>query len=114
MDTSVLTQSETIKIFRCRVGFKYTKFYIEVVLMAKNKNEAKIQFISKCLEKYDEIIQIDFTRFYYEYDEETPLNFNKNNIKDFEKYLNDIMESDIDEHIECLNECSFEIIDMYD
>jgi len=61
-------QNETIKIYECTVGFKYSKYYIKVILIATNEFEAKNKFISKCLEKYNEIITIDFTQFYDKYE----------------------------------------------
>ena len=46
-------------IFRCTKSFKYTKHFISVILIAKNK------FISKCLTEYDTITKhIDFKLFY--------------------------------------------------
>ena len=118
-------QIETIKIFKCIVSFKHTQYYIEVILIATNKNEAKKKLISKCLEKYDEIVTIDFTQFYNKDEDEDkdedkdeyeklPLDFHKYNITEFEKYLNNKIDSDIDNYIECLDVCSFEIINKYD
>ncbi len=106
---------ETIKIFKCSMSFKYTQYYIEVILIATSKNEAKQKFISKCLEKYNEIITIDFVQFYNKYeDDELPLDFHKYNITEFEKYLNEKIDGDIDNYIDCLDVCSFEIINKYD
>jgi len=52
-------------IYICRVGFIYTKYYIEVKLLAPNKIEAKNKFILKLLEKYSIILKvIDFQQFY--------------------------------------------------
>lgn len=62
MDTTDTTDS--IQIFLCTVCFRYSQYYIEVVLMAENEKEAKDKFISKCLEKYDKIVSIDFMQFY--------------------------------------------------
>lgn len=113
-------QNETIKIYNCCVFPRYTQYYIEVHLIAANETEAKKKFISKCLENYSEIIKtIDFKQFYdesdfdYNYrnnikDEDLPLNFPKDSTTEFEKYLND------DCVIECLNDCSFEIINRHD
>jgi len=108
-------QNETIKIYKCSISPRYTQYYIEVHLIATNETEAKNKFISKCLEKYSEIINtINFKQFYNEWeyrnykDKELPLNFPKDSTSEFEKYLND------DCVIECLNDCSFEIIDKYD
>jgi len=108
-------QNETIKIYNCSIFPRYTKYYIEVHLIAANETEAKKKFISKCLENYSEIINtINFKQFYDEWeyrnrkDMELPLNFPKDSTSEFEKYLN------ADCVIECLNDCSFEIIDKYD
>ena len=103
-------QNETIKIYECNIGFRYTQYYIKVILVATNETEAKKKFISKCLENYSEIINtIDFKQFYNkDEDSKLPLNFPKDSTTEFEKYLNDDCE------IECLNDCSFEIIDGYD
>jgi len=103
-------QNETIKIYNCSIFPRYTQYYIEVHLIAANETEAKNKFILKCLENYSEIINtIDFTQFYDKYeDKKLPLNFPKDSTTEFEKYLND------DCVIECLNDCSFEIINRYD
>jgi len=112
-------QNETIKIYKCSISPRYTQYYIEVHLIATNETEAKNKFISKCLENYSEIIKtIDFKQFYDDSDyrdnyknyknKELPLNFPKDSTTKFEKYLND------DCDIECLNDCSFEIINAYD
>jgi hypothetical protein len=113
-------QNETIKIYKCSISPRYTQYYIEVHLIAANETEAKKKFISKCLENYSEIINtIDFEQFYNESDfhyenrnwikdKDLPLNFPKDSTAKFEKYLND------DCVIECLNDCSFEIINAYD
>lgn len=110
-------ENQKPKIFRCSVGFYYTNYYIEVILLAINKTDAKKKFISKCLEKYDKIITIDFEQYYdsNEHDK-LPLNFNKNNIKDFEKWLYDNINEndDDDDDIRCLDEINFEIINKYE
>jgi len=102
-------QNETIKIYECNIGFRYTQYYIKVILVATNETEAKNKFISKCLENYDKIITIDFTQFYDKYeDKKLPLNFPHDSTTEFETYLNDDCE------INCLNDCSFEIINQYE
>jgi len=115
-------QSETIKIYKCSIFPRYTRYYIEVHLIAANETEAKNKFISKCLENYIEIIEtINFKQFYDDdesdyrgdyrnYEDKVlsiQLNFPKDSTTEFEKYLND------DCVIESLNDCSFEIIDLY-
>lgn len=101
---------ETIKIYDCTIGFRYTQYYIKVILVAINETEAKNKFISKCLENYSEIINtVDFEQFYDKYEnDELPLNFPQNSTIEFEKYLNDNC------NIECINNCSFEIINKYE
>ena len=99
------------KIYKCAIGFKYTSHYISVILIANNYDEAKIKFISKCLEKFDEIKRIDFQMFYDKNEafDRSPVKFE--NISDFEKYLFENIDSDT---IECLEECKFEIKDRYE
>ena len=114
---------DSIQIFLCTVCFKYSQYYIEVILMAENEKEAKDKFISKCLEKYNKIVSIDFMQFYdgdgdgdvngedgnvNGEDEKLLFDFPKDNTSKFEKYLNTNSE------IECLHNCSFEIINKYD
>jgi len=103
-------QNKTNKIYNCTVGFRYTQYYIQVILIAINETEAKSKFISKCLENYSKIIDtIDFTQF-YDKDEnnESPLNFPYDSTTEFETYINNNCD------IECLHDCSFEIINKYD
>ena len=110
-------QDETIKIYRCEIHFSYTGNYIEVILLATNETEAKNKCISKCLENYGEIINtIDFKTFYDENEnKELPLNFPRDSTTEFEKYLNDELFGEFgDRKIECLNDCSFDIINKYD
>ena len=98
------------KIYNCAIGFKYTSYYISVILIADDYNDAKNKFISKCLEKYDEIKRIDFQLFYDKNEafDGPPVKFE--NISDFENYLLE----NIDEYtIECLDVCKFEIKDQY-
>ena len=97
-------------IFRCEKHFAYTKYYISVILIAKNIDDAKNKFISKCLSEYDYIIKnIDFELFYDENEHlEKPIKFK--NILYFEIWLNKNIEED---DIECLGDCHFEIIDKY-
>ena len=99
------------KIYQCAFGFKYTSQYISIILIADDYNDAKNKFISKCLEKYDEIKTIDFEMFYDEKEafDRPPVKFE--NISDFEKYLFENIDSDT---IECLEECKFEIKDRYE
>ena len=99
------------KIYNCAIGFKYTSHYISVILIADNYDDAKNKFISKCLEKYDEIKGIDFELFYNEDKafDGPPVKFE--NISDFEKYLFENIDSDT---IECLETCQFEIKDAYE
>ena len=98
------------KIYKCAIGFKYTSHYISVILIADNYDEAKIKFISKCLEKFDEIKRIDFQMFYDENEAfDRPLKFE--NISDFENYLLENIDKD---KIECLETCKFEIKDQYE
>jgi hypothetical protein len=99
------------KIYKCDLVFKYTKYYISVILIADDHNDAKNKFISKCLEKYDEITRIDFEMFYYKNEayDEPPVNFN--NISDFKKYLFENINEDT---IECLETSKFEIKDKYE
>jgi hypothetical protein len=100
---------ETIKIYECTIDFRYTQYYIKVILIAINETEAKNKFILKCLEKYDKIITIDFTQFYDKYEcVKLPLNFPQDNTIEFKKYLNKNSE------INCLNDYSFEIINKYE
>ena len=99
------------KIYQCAFGFKYTSQYISIILIADDYNDAKNKFISKCLEKYDEIKRINFKVFYNE-DEASdgpPIKFE--NISDFEKYLLENIDSDT---IECLEACKFEIKNQYE
>ncbi len=107
-----------IHIYRCRLGFKYSKYFIEVLLMATNKSEARQKFIANCLHNYNEIIQIDFKRYlnYMEHRTTPPddfRDFHEENIDEFKQYMNnelDIHEDDI----ECLYATNFEIIDKYE
>ena len=34
-------QNETIKIYECTIGFIYTQYYIQVILVATNETPAK-------------------------------------------------------------------------
>ena len=104
-----LLKNETIKIYECTIGFRYTQYYIKVILVAINETEAKNKFISKCLEKYNTIITIDFKQFYDKYEnDKLPLTFPQDSTTEFKKYLNDDCE------IKCLHDCSFEIINQYE
>ena len=108
------------KIFRCKVNFIYARYLIEVILKAQDKFEAKEKFILKCLQNYKAIITlIDFK---LDYDDECyftdnngnkilPLNFHKDNIEEFEKWLRyNVHEDDIN-NIECLGDSSFQLVD---
>lgn len=99
------------KIYKCAIGFNYTSHYISIILIADDYNDAKNKFISKCLEKYDEIKRIDFKMFYDKNEAfyGPPVKFE--NISDFEKYLFENIDSDT---IECLEACKFEIKNQYE
>ena len=92
------------KIYKCTLGFKYTKYYISVILIAEDYNDAKNKFISKCLEKYNEIKKINFQMFYDKNEafDGPPIKFE--NTTEFENYLLEHINKNT---IECLNTCSF-------
>lgn len=101
-----------LQIFKCSVGFRYTSYYVKVILTAKDKTDAKNKFIKKCLENFDKLSHIDFSQGYEEYNTEPPLKFN--NIQDYEKWLIDNVNEEDDDDIECLGDCSFELCDAYE
>ena len=83
--------------------------YITILLIAYNYNDAKNKFISKCLEKYDEIkILVSNKCCNDDYYEEIVFE----NISDLEKYLIEKINNN-KETIECLETCYFEIDDRY-
>ena len=106
--------NQTLKIYRCYVSFIYTQYYIKVTLITINKTEAKKKFIARCLEEYDLIVKhIDFEQFYDKYECDTmPLKFD--NAEVFEKWLNDNIDENNPDDIECINDCNFEIVNKYE
>ena len=101
------------KIYECFLGFGYSKYYVSVILIANDFNDAKNKFILKCLEKYNEINAIDFNAidFNNNYENDGELLIKFKNILDFEKYL---MDNINENSIECLETCKFEIVDKYE
>jgi len=75
-----------MKIYKCELNFKYSTYYISIILISENYEDAKNKFITKCLEKYKDIMLIDFEMF-YDKDVHTipPTKFQ--NYDDFKKYL---------------------------
>ena len=50
-----------MSIYICKLSFPFATHYISITLIASSLEDARIKFISKCLEKYDEIKkEIDF------------------------------------------------------
>lgn len=96
------------KIYECYLGFGFSHYYISVILIANDFNDAKNKFILKCLEKYNEINAIDFNE---DEDENYGEKIKFNNILDFENYLLDKINEN---SIECLETCKFEICDKYE
>ena len=96
-------------MFRCSTSFRYTKYCMQVLVIAQNAQEAKQRFISACVEKFDTTIKhVDFTMFYDSHeDHEEPLKFTLDN--DFKQWL----ETDATIDIEYLGNCAFELIDVY-
>jgi hypothetical protein len=97
-------------IYRCAISFKYSQYYISVILTANNWNDAKNKFISRCLTHYDIIMnKINFYQF-YDPNEDTTIPISFDNKKKFEEWLVQNIDED---NIECL-ENNFEIIDRYE
>ena len=101
-----------MNIYTCKLSFPYATKYISITLIAKSYEDARLSFIIKCIEKYDDIKKIDLEALCpalcergYKY----PLQINTP--KDLEEYLEENVNRDT---IECLNKCSFEIEDAYD
>ena len=98
-------------IYKCSFGFRYTKYFVSIILIADDFDDAKTKIIAKCLEKYDSINSIDFEMFYDSKESDTLLPIKFENILVFENYLYNNINED---NIECLSNISFEIIDEYD
>lgn len=96
-------------IFRCKLGSRYSEYLVEVVLIATDKMDAKNKFIAKCVEKYNEIIHLNFDDERLPENEIMPLA----NVREFEKYLQDTIDINKDDDIECLEHCAFDIVDRY-
>lgn len=98
------------KIYKFTLGLTYTCYNISIIIIANNIEDAKNKILVKCLEKYDEIKNIDFKMFYCSEDcDSPPLSFK--NKSDLEKYILDNLN---DNHIDCLETCDFEIVNRYD
>jgi hypothetical protein len=102
-------------IFRCKLGSRYASQFVEVVLIATDKMDAKNKFIAKCVENYNEIIHSRIHSNFNFDDERLPENeiMPLRNIREFEKYLQDTIDINNDDDIECLGQCAFDIVDRY-
>jgi|688.fasta_scaffold484678_2 hypothetical protein len=102
-----------MNIYTCNLHFPFTTHYISITLIAYSFEEARIKFISKCLEKYYEIKKIDFEALCPTLCERDSYKntLQINTPKDLEEYLEENVNRDT---IECLNACSFKIKYEYD
>ena len=110
-----MSEPQTMKIYKCNIGFINTYSYIKVILISPNKMEAKRKFIKRCLEEYDKVIKhINFNELSEPYD--SPLSFD--NAEAFETWLDCNIDDDENNPdtpcIECLNDCSFELCRQFE
>ena len=97
-----------MSIYTCKLSFPFAAHYISITLIAYSLEEARIKFISKCLEKYDDIKKIDLEALCPSLCERGSYKntLQINTPKDLEEYLEENVNGNT---IKCLNECSFEI-----
>ena len=98
-----------MSIYICNLYFPNATKYITITLIASSFEEARNKFISKCMEKYDEIKKgIDLAALLPTCGELSSYEniLQINTPKDLEKYLEENVNRDT---IECHNEGSFTI-----
>ena len=97
-----------MNIYTCNLYFPNATKYITITLIARSFEEARLRFIIKCLEKYDDIKKIDFEALCLTLCERSSYEniLQINSPKDLEEYLEKNVNRDT---IECQNEGSFTI-----